>query len=101
MDQYNDYFKEVHEKLNIVGECKQCGLCCREAWRFEYACSLGHSLKPIYKTKQDRSLCQSFDSDTNKCKVHNKDKPSVCKYWPLLETDLDQIDCPGFKIIKE
>lgn len=94
--------KDLHKRL--VGECQQCGLCCKEAWRFQYKIQKSDG-KPIadYLTEipDDWEYCSQFDIAENKCKEHGDDKYPLCKYWPILETDLDQIDCPGFKFIKE
>ena len=97
-----EYFKEFTKDLHskIVGECKQCGLCCKENWRFAYRMVLGESLEADYQSKPpDRYIpCISFDPKTNLCLDHEEDKVPVCKYWPLLESDLEQISCPGYKI---
>lgn len=98
---FKSYTKDLHKRL--VGTCKQCGLCCRESWRFKYKCTIGESLTADYNTKEPEFylLCDYFDTKTNKCKGHGKNKIPLCKYWPLLESDLDQIDCPGYRIGKE
>lgn len=103
-DKYSKFFrastKDLHKRL--IGECKQCGKCCREAWRFNYMVSLGNNIESDYKKENiNNHICKSFDQKTNKCKIHYGNKPAVCEYWPLLESDLEQIDCPGFTFIKE
>jgi len=90
-------------KGSIQGECKQCGLCCKEAWKFNYEVGMdeGEKINPIrpkYKNKKPKEhiLCSKFDKKTNRCKIHNKEKPPQCEYWPLLLSDLDIIKCPGY-----
>jgi hypothetical protein len=98
---FKEFTKDLHTR--IVGECKQCGLCCRENWRFDYSLILGESITSDYKTEppKDYKPCEIFNTETNTCTQHGENKIPVCKYWPLLETDLDQIDCPGYKIMEE
>ena len=91
--------EETHKML--IGECKQCGLCCKENWRFAYKVDCEKELIiPDYRVKKPKNynICESFCEKTNTCNTHGENKVAVCKYWPILLTDLEQINCPGYML---
>jgi len=86
--------------MKVIGQCVQCGNCCRYASFFRYNVLRDGHMLPNYR-KDIAYHCPLFQEETNTCKVHGSDKPPLCKKWPLFPFDPVLVGCKGFTIIGE
>jgi len=103
----DDYFEKNHfeqiiksildeRQLILSGECCQCGSCCEHGnMRFKW------NDKSVNFVDFSNDKCEAYDKENKKCRVHNKDKPLVCKLYPYTPESIpNEIQC-GYKFLKK
>lgn len=113
----------VERDPRITGECVRCGACCVLAEVFHYTGSWrteeGQRLKsmeeltnlipshrdedtylirhsPFHGTIMAHQPCTDYDPKNKSCLSQTK-KKWLCSKWPLLKSDLEKVNCKGFK----
>jgi len=100
-------------RAGITGECRRCGACCVEAWRFSHNVPKDPGDGNRYrweeaavaiKTTGEGEPCRAlaFDPETGLavCTFHGPEKQEVCQRYPTTPTEILFSTC-GFRPLGE